>query len=290
MGRSTLSISLLALVTCIGLTCCALSARASECKDLASGLERTKINIVSVEFRPESVLPDHLRSQVSEALLGSKLTKSPEQSDDEWLGELVEVTARDVLSNQGYFQTRIDIVPYLEKAGPCAQFYAASVSIQSGPQYRLRKLGFIAKVFSEAQLKDQMQVAPGDIFDVSKIRAGLEAVRRMHCRQGYIDSTFEPIMDLDESHGLIDLTIKAQEETQYRVNSVQILFAKRNVETFLRSQINVQKGDIFDYPSLLEVLTKNRTLLPPDISIEELISVKRDTRDGTVDIVIDYLQ
>jgi outer membrane protein assembly factor BamA len=252
MGRSTLYVSLLALVTFIGLTSCALSARASECKDPASELERTKIKIVSVEFRPESKLPDHLRTQISEALLDSKLTKSPEESDDDWLGELVEVTARDVLSNQGYFQTRIDIVPYLEKAEPCAQFYAASVSIQSGPQYCLRKLGFIAKVFPEAQLKDQMQIAPGDIFDVSKIRASLDALRRMHCRQGYIDSTFEPSMDLDENKGLIDLTVKVEEEKQYRVNSLSILGLEKSVETFLRSQMNIKKGDIFDSPSLQE--------------------------------------
>jgi outer membrane protein assembly factor BamA len=290
MARSTLNASLLALATFIGLTWCALSARASGCKDPVSGLERTKINIVSVEFRPESVLPDHLRTQVSEALLGSKLTKSPEESDDEWLGELVEVTARDVLSNQGYFQTLIDIVPYLEKAEPCAQFYGASVSIQSGPQYRLRKLGFIAKIFSEAQLKDQMQIATGDIFDVSKIRTSLEALRRMHCSQGYIDSTFEPNMHLDETKGLIDLTIKVEEEKQYRVNSLSILGLEKSVETVLNSQINIQKGDILDSPSLVEVLRKNQALLPTHPPLEKLISFYRDTQAGTIDVVIDYRQ
>lgn len=288
MGRSTLPISLLALVICIGLTCCALPAQASGCKDPSSGLERIKMKINAVEFRPESKLPDPLRTQVSEALLGSELTKSPEQSDDEWLGELAEVTARDVLTNQGYLQTLVEIVPYLEKAEPCAQFYSASVSIQSGPQYRLRKLGFIAKIFSEAQLKDQMQVAPGDIFDVSKIRASLDAIRRMHCRKGYIDSTFEPILDFDESKGLIDLTIKAEEEKQYRVNSVSIQGLEKSVETFLRSQINIQKGEIFDSPSLVEVLRKNQTLLPSDPPLEKLLSLYRDTQAGTVDVLIDY--
>jgi len=290
MGRSTLNICLLALVTCIGLTCCALPAQASGCKDPASGLERIKIKINAVEFRPESKLPDPLRTQVSEALLGSELTKSPEESDDEWLGELAEVTARDVLTNQGYLQTLVEMVPYLEKAEPCAQFYSASVSIQSGPQYRLRKLGFIAKIFSEAQLKDQMQVAPGDIFDVSKIRASLDALHRIYCRRGYIDSTFEPNMHLDETTGLIDLTIKVEEEKQYRVNSFSILGLEKSVEAVLNSQITMQKGDIVDSPSLVEVLRKNQTLLPTHPPLEKLISFYRDTQAGTVDVVIDYRQ
>ena len=146
MGRSSPDVSLLALITLLGLTCCPLSAQASACKDPTSELDRTKIKIVAVEFRPESVLPDDLRAQVSEALLASKLTISPEYPS-EWVSELEEVTAGDVLRNQSYFKAQTEIVPYLEKAKSCTRFYTASVSIQSGPQYRLRKIGFSAKYF-----------------------------------------------------------------------------------------------------------------------------------------------
>jgi outer membrane protein assembly factor BamA len=166
------------------------------------------------------------------------------------VSELEEVTAGEVLRNQGYFKAQTEIIPYLETAERCAQLYAASVSVQSGPQYRLGKIGFIAKVFSEAELKDQMQIASGDIFAVSKIRDSLEALHRMHCKQGYIDSTFEPDLALDDSKGLIDVIIKVQEEKQYRLKSVEILGVERSVETFLRSQVNIQSGDIFDYPLL----------------------------------------
>jgi len=288
MGRSTSDVSLLALITLLGLTCCPLSAQASECKDPTSGLDRTKIKIVAVEFRPESVLPDHLRAQVSEALLASKLTKSPEDPDDEWLGELVEVTARDVLSNQGYFKERTEIAPYLQKAERCTQFYSASVWVEAGPQYRLGKIGFRAKLFSEVRLKGQTQIKPGDIFDVSKIHASFEAIHKIYCRLGYIDSTLVPAMDLDDVKDLIDLTIEVEEGKQYRVNSVEILGLERSVETLLRAQINIQKGDIFDSPSFQEVVKKNQTLLSSSTSLEKLISVYRDTRDGNVDVVIDY--
>jgi outer membrane protein assembly factor BamA len=243
-----------------------------------------------VEFRPESQLPDPLRTQVSEALLGSKLTKSPEESDDEWLGELAEVTARDVLTNLGYLQTLVDIVPYLEKVEPCTQFYSASVLIQRGSQYRLGKIGFIAKIFPEAQLKDQMQVASGEIFDVSKIRASLDALHRIYCRRGYIDSTLEPILQFDETTGLIDLTIKVEEEKQYRVNGFSILGLEKSVEAALNPQIGIQKGGIVDSPSLVEVLRKNQALLPTHPALENLISFYRDTQAGTVDIIIDYRQ
>ena len=207
----------------------------------------------------------------------------------EWASQL-EVAAGEVLRNQGYFKPQIEIIPYLEKAERCAQLYAASVSVQSGPQYRLGKIGFIAKVFSEAELKDQTQIKPGDLFDVSKIHASFEVIRKMYCRLGYIDSTLEPTMELDDVKDLIDLTIKAEEGNQYRVSSIELPGAKSSVETFLKSQINVQKGAIFDYPSLVEVLQKNQDLLPLDTSLEKLISVNRDTRNGTVNVVIDYRQ
>jgi outer membrane protein assembly factor BamA len=149
------------------------------------------------------------------------------------------------------------------------------------------KIGFSAKVFSEAQLKDQMQIAAGDIFDVSKVRDSLDALHWMHYRKGYINSTFEPALAVDETNRLIDLTIKVEEEKQYRVNTIEFLGVAKGVETLLRSQINVQTGDIFDYPSLYEVLKKNQTLLPSGTSLEKLISMYPDTYEGTVDVVID---
>jgi len=62
---------------------------------------------------------------------------------------------------------------------------------------------------------------------------------------------------------------------------------EKSVETLLRSQTNIQKGDIFDSPPLVEVLRKNQTL-PSGTPLEKLISLYRDTYDGTVDVVIDY--
>ena len=234
-------------------------------------------------------MPDRLRAQVSEALLTSRLTASP-QEPMEWLSQLEEVTARDVLANQGYFKARTEIVPYLQKAERWAQFYAVSISVELGSQYRLGRIGFSTKVFSEVQLKDQMLISSGDLFDVSKVRASLDALHRMHCKHGYIDSTFEPDLALDDTKGLIDLTIKAEEGKRYRVNSFSILGLEKSVEAVLNSQINIQKGDIVDSPSLVEVLRKNQALLPSHPALENLISFYRDTEAGTVDVVIDYRQ
>ena len=287
MGRSTLYTILSALVTLTALACRPLSAQASGCKDPASGLELTKIKIVAVEFRPDSILPDHLRAQVSDALLASQLTSSAQEPMG-WLSQLQEVTARDVLTNEGYFKAQTEIVPYLQKAERCSQLYTARVSVETGAQYRLGQIGFIAKVFSEDQLRDQMQIASGDIFDLSKLRDSLDALHRMHCRHGYIDSTFEPDLALDDTKGLIDLSIKVEEEKQYRVNSLSILGLEKSVEVVLNSQITMQKGDIVDSPSLVEVLRKNQAVLPKHPALENVISFYRDTQAGTVDIVIDY--
>jgi hypothetical protein len=133
MGRSTSYANLLALVTLTALACRPLSAQAqaSGCKDPDSGLELTTIKIVAVEFRPESILPDRLRAQVSEALLASQLTASP-QEPMEWLSQLEEVTARDVLTNQGYFKAQTEIVPYCRKPNGAASYIQRAFQWRAG--------------------------------------------------------------------------------------------------------------------------------------------------------------
>jgi outer membrane protein assembly factor BamA len=105
-------------------------------------------------------------------------------------------------------------------------------------------------VFSEAQLIEQTRLNTGDIFDVSKVRDGLEEMRRRYARKGYIDCTIEPTIKLDDEKNLIDLTLRVQEERAYRVRSFEIFGLDENTRNRLSSQLPLAPGEIFDVDSV----------------------------------------
>ncbi len=271
---------------------CLLCAQSPECVDPSSTVspasQKTIITIVGVEFRGENPLSEEVRAQLVDKIQQSKFMASPEASDKDWLYEVGQVTIGEKLRNQGYWRAYTEITPYLVRAESRERFYALTVAIDSGPQYRLNEIHILnATLFSPTELQKQIQLSRGQVFDVSKIRQGMEAIRRMYVTQGYIDVTAEPETHIDEtSKELIDVVLKLDEGKQYRVGTVQILGLSTNPEKLLRSL--PQPGQVFDSHSLDDFLKKNKSLLPADASADKNITIRRDSNDGTVEIILDF--
>jgi outer membrane protein assembly factor BamA len=164
--------------------------------------------------------------------------------------------------------------------------YRVGVAFDSGPQYRLVDVHIEnATAFSPSELRNQIQMNPGDVFDVSKIRQGIEAISRLYGTKGYIDATVVPETWVDESKRLIDLTLHVNEGAQYRVGTVAVLGLDERAGILLKSL--PQRGQVFDYQSFKDFLTENKALLPAD-AYDAGIKVERDSSDGTADVTFDF--
>jgi outer membrane protein assembly factor BamA len=265
---------------------CLLCAQSPECVDHSSTVSPTsheiKITLVGVEFRGESPLSREVRAQVVDKIRQSKFVASPEDSDKDWVNKLTELTILETLREQGYFTAYTEITPYLVRAESRERFYAISIAIESGPQYHLSEIHIVnSTLFSPTELRKQIQLSLGDVFDVSKIRQGIETISGMYVSKGYIDVAVEPQTNVDESKG-IDLVLILDEGKQYRVGTVQILGLSTTAENLLRSLL--VPGQVFDSHSLRDFLKKNKSLLPIDYKD---INIRRNSNDGTVDIVLD---
>jgi outer membrane protein assembly factor BamA len=72
-------------------------------------------------------------------------------------------------------------------------------------------------VFSTAQLRKQVPMRNGDIFDVYKLREGFDALKKLYASSGWIDFTPTPDFDIDDAAKQINLTLELDQEKQYRV-------------------------------------------------------------------------
>lgn len=269
-------------------------SQSQSCIDTASAsrapVQETKITIVSVEFQGENPLSDAQREELIKHVRQQDLRITPGEPDSSWVAEAL-IPVRDALHERGYFKADVEGIPYLALAHASERRYVLAITVEAGPQYRLGHVRFASAtdstlVFSEAILRQQLQLQEGDMFDVTKIRQGLESISRLYGSKGYIDATPEPDTTIDEKSSRIDLLIKVDEQKPYRVAKIELLDLGKKAQIELSAPQQV--GDFFN-PALWHTFFKdNKTRLPPDSSPNRNMPVSRDTANGTVDITLDF--
>jgi outer membrane protein assembly factor BamA len=145
--------------------------------------------------------------------------------------------------------------------------------------------GFPLSISAEV-LRGLLPLQRGELFNGERVRTGLDNLRVAYAREGYVDMTAEPDTEIDEAHGTIDMVLKIDQQTQYRVGSIEFL----GVNTVTREKLTEalpKSGQIFDGTRLEEFFEVNRAILPSDVSRDD-VNVRRDPKARTVAIMFDF--
>ncbi len=269
-------------------------AQSQGCVDSTSpsraAVQETEISIVGVEFRGENPLSDALRAKLAKNIKQNHRWVTPEESDSSWIDGAI-YPVREALNNQGYFKASVEGTPYLVRALPAERLYALSVVVESGPKFKLGKVRFAAAsetplVFPEALLRQQISIQEGEVFDISKIRDGLEAIGRLYGSKGYIDATPEPDTTIDESGLRIDLLIKVDEQKPYRISMIEVLGLGPAAQKYLR--VPQETGEVFNSILWQGFFKDNGPHLPADASPDKNLRMRKNVGNATMDITFDF--
>jgi TonB family protein len=106
---------------------------------------------------------------------------------------------------------------------------------------------------------------------------------------GYIDFTATPDFKIDHARHMILLTLMLDQEKPYRIGSVEVLGLDPAGESAVRQRISV--GAIYDSDAVETavegVYEANRSSLP-EIRAREFEVIKKDVKNGTVDVAVDF--
>lgn len=271
-----------------------LLAQSQACADSASlpptAVQETKISIVDVEFQGENPLSDALRAKLAKSIQQDHLWVTPEKSDSSWTDGVI-YPIREALNKQGYFKASVEGTPYLVRALPAERLYVLSVVVESGPKFKLGKMRFASAsetplVFPEALLRQQIPMQEGEVFDVSKIRDGLDTIGRLYGSKGYIDATPEPDTTIDEEGSRIDLLIKVDQQQPYRIAKATFLGWGADAQD--EPKLPQKNGDLFNSALWQDFFKDNKTLLPPDASPEKNMQIQKNVPAATLDITFDF--
>jgi outer membrane protein insertion porin family len=222
------------------------------------------------------------------------------------LSEDLEVGIRGLYQDHGYFQVLVkDPVPQIQDvnlAGLPGPFPVIgrkrgkrtniTIPIEEGERFRMGKLVIrSADPEKGLSLKTEFlqRVFPlkeGDIFAVDKIRKALEDYRKIYGEFGYIDFTATPVTDVDVPNKVVNLTLEFDEQKQFYVRRIEFSGNVTTRDKVIRRQILLDEGDLFNN-RLWEVSILRLNQLDYFERIKpEHAEIKRNVKEGTVDIVL----
>ncbi len=207
------------------------------------------------------------------------------------LEELEEEVIREFLREQGYSTAKVSAQPQLLGSDPANERYSLNVRIDDIRQFWLGNIQFREAnpndpiVFSPGELRELIPLGDGDVFNIKKIREGIEALTKFYGSHGYINFTASPGLSVNGDRQRISVVLELEGGSQFRVRNIEVLGLDTQLESLLKSKLIA--GEIFNPQVIADFYKEKKSLLPVDAS-QENIQVRQDPRNSTVDLVFDF--
>jgi len=247
-----------------------------------------QVAVVSVTFAPNTHLPESTRAEILKVIKSPQFHDDPEKS---WLEQIRDVGVLGELQDSGYFLAKVNAAATLVDSHPRRNRYALRLEINEGQRYTLGDVRLANArddrplSFPVSELRDQLPMKRGDIFNASKVREGLRKLTALYNSRGYIDMTAEPETQNADRRDVIDLVVKIDEEKPYRIGKLEFLGLTEEAQLALRPEL--RPGDTFDPHLVDQLLAQNKSLLPADVSDQD-VKIRRNVVSGLVDIRFDF--
>jgi outer membrane protein assembly factor BamA len=255
--------------------------------DIASVVTRAahpKAVIDDVRFN----VPTHLSPSVMNRMIAEWNEGDADATNRDWVAGFVEGGIRNAWQDQGYFRVTVGRAETELLGGNSdEQHFRLVIPVNEGLQYHLGDLSFLdAHAFSPGELRSLIPLEEGEIFNISKIRAGIEALNQRYAANGFLDFTAVPNTEINDKLQRIALTFRLDEEKQYRIGDVRVIGLDPALEMALRSE--VIQGEVFNPQRIDEFVKRNASSLPTTLSQNRYLQQTRDTKLGIIDLSFDF--
>jgi outer membrane protein assembly factor BamA len=202
--------------------------------------------------------------------------------------ETQEMRERMVYAFQerGYFEVRInqiEVIPTDPHTAPPAVDISADVS--PGQRFQLKAIEFRGnETIANDRLREQFKIADGEVFNVQKIRQGLDDLRRLYVSQGFINFSPVPNTEADDASATVTLTIDVDEGRQFRLGGLLLDGEEPHAGdgAKLLEAWKPMEGRVYDGNKIEKWWQLATTMLPPGAKLERLLELRQD---GTTAIV-----
>lgn len=138
---------------------------------------------------------------------------------------------------------------------------AIEAEVAEGPKYKLGTVKFNQnRAFTAERLRSEFPVKTGEVVARDKVAMGLESLRQVYGKNGYLDMVVIPDTTLG-SNATMDLSLTMEEGPQYRLDKVEFV-GKKEMISRLQVQWKLAAGSVYDVTYPDRYIEENRDLLP----------------------------
>lgn len=166
------------------------------------------------------------------------------------------------------------------------------IPVEEGHKYNVGKITFSDVKFFRVPnetLRPVFQMQEGGIFDVSKLRKGMENLKKIYGEFGFIDAVAEPNFEFheEEKPPTIDLSLTVDEGKQFFIRRINFAGNTTTRDKVIRRELLLDEGDMFNTRMWdLSILRLNQLGYFEPLKEAEAADVQRDTRNGLVDLTL----
>jgi outer membrane protein insertion porin family len=225
--------------------------------------------------------------------------------DRDKLNEDLEVGIRGLYQDNGYFKVlvkdpilqNVDVehhgigLPVPGLRPHTGKAVNITIPIEEGDRYHMGALKIVSADPDKAlslkveALKSIFPLHEGDLFSTAKVRKALEDYGKAYGEFGFIDFTAEPDTEIDDEKKIINLTLKFNEEKQYYVRRIDFSGNTTTRDKVIRRELLIDEGQLFNKRAWeLSILRLNQLDYFDRIEADKAAEIKRNTKEGTVDI------
>lgn len=153
-------------------------------------------------------------------------------------------------ADQGYIQARIEaqeILPDVERGR-----ITLRVRVVEGPQFRVGALTVRGhQVLPESELRRLAGLREGDVFNRSRLRAGVRAISERYSELGRARAEVVPSTEVDAEGRRVHVTLTVNEGPEVYVERIHISGNIRSSEKVLRRELRLVEGELFTIQKLV---------------------------------------
>lgn len=156
-----------------------------------------------------------------------------------------------------------------------------SISIEEGSRYRVGKITSKPDdTVSADDILKVLQMKSGDVYSLSKVRAGILNISDLYSERGYAYADVNPITKINENSRTVDVSIEVDRGRKVYVGEINVIGNTRTLDNVIRREFRLREGELFDSVKLKR--SKQRIN-----NLQFFEDVKIDTRRGKEPDLID---
>ncbi|MBA2486856.1 MAG: outer membrane protein assembly factor BamA [Nitrospira sp.] len=162
----------------------------------------------------------------------------------EELGNDIE-RMREVYLNKGYLNVQIS-QPTLDLSED-KKWFDISYSVVEGEPFIVQEIGFRGNtVFEEHELREGLNIKPGEIFQRAKIRGEITRITDMYGAKGYAFADVVPNVTPDNNTRTATILLNVKEGEMMRIREIHVTGNDKTRDNVVRRELRLDEQDVID--------------------------------------------